>query len=388
MVGSGVPDAGRGARVLAVVSSLVVGLLVGLPAPGAGSSAPPLLRLQREPGSPVSALEMPLVASSWRPSAGGAATTPRLSTTPYSMVGVTWHGADPALSVRSRTDGRWGDWHPLRALTDGPDAGAEGVPGLRGTEPLWVGPSDGVQLRVRHEPRPLTLVLIDPGSTPGDRAGPAAARPPARANARADARAPRPALLSRRDWDADESWRTSEPRYNKRIKQVHVHHTVNANNYGRGDVGGLIRGMYRYHTQSLGWSDLGYNFLVDRFGRTWVGRAGGAARRVRGAHTLGFNNTSTGIAVIGNFEGAAPPRAVIAAIVRLSAWKLDRDHGTPTGTVRVRSQGSDRYPAGTTPRLRVIDGHRDTNQTACPGQFLYDQLPRIRNRTQRRVDRF
>jgi uncharacterized protein with LGFP repeats len=388
MVVSGVPGAGRGARVLAVVSSLVAGLLVGVPASGAGSSGPPLLRLQREPGSPVSALQMPLDASSWRPSAGGAATTARLSTTPYSMVGVTWHGADPALSVRSRTDGRWSGWHPLGALTDGPDAGAEGVPGLRGTEPLWVGPSDGVQLRVRHEPRPLTLVLIDPGSTPGDRAGPAAARPPARANARAETRAPRPALLSRRDWDADESWRTSEPRYNKRLRQVHVHHTVNANSYGRGDVGGLIRGMYRYHTQSLGWSDLGYNFLVDRFGRTWVGRAGGAARRVRGAHTLGFNNTSTGIAVIGNFEGAAPPRAVITAIVRLSAWKLDRNDGTPTGTVRVRSQGSDRYPAGTTPRLPVIDGHRDTNQTACPGQFLYDQLPRIRNRTQRRVDRF
>jgi hypothetical protein len=92
--------------------------------------------------------------------------------------------------------------------------------------------------------------------------------------------------------------------------------------------------------------------------------------------------------VIGNFEDAAPPAEVINAIVRLAAWKLDREGGVPSGTVRVRSQGSDRYPEGTTPRLPVIDGHRDTNQTACPGQLLYDRLPVIRTRTQRRVNRF
>jgi uncharacterized protein with LGFP repeats len=372
-------------RVAAVVSSLIVVPLSGVPAAEADSSRPALLRLERDPGSPVRAVEMPLGPSSWRPSSGGPATTPRLRTTTYSLVGVTWHGADPDVSVRSRTDGRWGDWNPLGVLTDGPDAGAEGVPGLRGTEPLWVGPADGVQVRSRHRPRRLTLVLIDPGSSPADRT--ASATSPRLARAAATG-APRPALLSRRDWDADESWRNSDPRYNSRLEQVHVHHTVTANDYRRGDVAGLIRGMYRYHTQNLGWADLGYNFLVDRFGRTWVGRAGGPARRVRGAHTLGFNGTSTGVSVIGNFEVAEPPREVIGAIIRLAAWKLDRNGRTPSGTVRVLSEGSDRYPAGTRPRLPVIDGHRDTNQTACPGRLLYDDLPRIRNRTQRRVDRF
>ena len=33
-------------------------------------------------------------------------------------------------------------------------------------------------------------------------------------------------------------------------------------------------------------------------------------------------------------------------------------------------------------RLRVIDGHRDTNDTACPGENIYSELRRIRNRTQ------
>jgi hypothetical protein len=383
-------------RVAAVAAAgLVAGLLAGNAPSEAGPARPQPLRLERASGSPVSALELRLGASSWRPSAGGAPATRRLRTTTYSLVGVTWRaggpGADPDLSVRSRTDGHWGRWRSLAVLTDGPDAGAEGGPGRRGTEPLWVGPADGVQVRARHQPGPVTLVLIDPGSTPGDRVAPTAARPrpPARgAPSAGDERVPRPTLLRRRDWDADESWRTSPPRYNKRLKQVHVHHTVTGNDYGRDEVAGLIRGMYRYHTQSLGWSDLGYNFLVDRFGRTWVGRAGGAGRKVRGAHTLGFNNTSTGVSVIGNFEGGPAPRAVITAIVRVAAWKLDHNDRTPSGTVRVTSQGSDLYPAGARPRLPVIDGHRDTNQTACPGRFLYDQLPRIRERTQRRVDRF
>jgi hypothetical protein len=134
--------------------------------------------------------------------------------------------------------------------------------------------------------------------------------------------------------------------------------------------------------------DLGKDDLDGWKVRTWVGRAGGAGRKVRGAHTLGFNNTSTGVSVIGNFESGPAPRAVLAAIARVAAWKLDRNDGNPSGSVRVTSQGSDLYPAGARPRLPVIDGHRDTNQTACPGRFLYDQLPGIRRRTQRRMDRF
>jgi uncharacterized protein with LGFP repeats len=199
-------------------------------------------------------------------------------------------------------------------------------------------------------------------------------------------RAPRPPLLYRGQWGADESWRNGGPYFGRTIQQVHIHHTATGNDYTRSDVPALIRGMYRYHTHNLGWSDIGYNFLVDRFGRSWVGRAGGAAKTVRGAHTLGFNHTSTGISVIGNYEGASPSEAVIAAIVRIAAWKLDRFHRKPTGWIPVYSHGSDKYPEGRTVGLRVIDGHRDTNYTACPGARLYSKLGTIRNRTQRRVD--
>ena len=76
------------------------------------------------------------------------------------------------------------------------------------------------------------------------------------------------------------------------------------------------------------------------------------------------------------------------AIVQLAAWKLDKYDRDPGGKARVYSHGSDRYPAGRTVRLPVIDGHRDTNLTACPGAHLYEKLPNIRRRAADRVARF
>ena len=187
-------------------------------------------------------------------------------------------------------------------------------------------------------------------------------------------------MKSRSDWGADEGLREGSPRYNETIEQVHIHHTVNSNDYGKSDVAALIRGMYRYHTQNLGWSDLAYNFLVDRFGRIWVGRAGGANKPVRGAHTLGFNATSTGVSAIGNFELVVPTAEMTEAIAQLAAWKLSRYGRDADGATSVVSEGSDKFRSGRVVTLPVIDGHRDTNDTACPGSNLYAALPAIRTR--------
>jgi len=227
---------------------------------------------------------------------------------------VTWTGEAAVTEVRTRGARGWTAWRRLAPLTDLPEDEGNG---LRGSELLWVGPSDGVQVRVsRGTPTDLRLVLIDPGVLPGD-ADPALGDAPA-ADLRAVAEgAPRPALLSRASWGADEDWRNS-------------------------------------------WSDIGYNFLVDRFGRTWVGRAGGADRPVRGAHTLGFNYNSVGVAVMGNFQTRRPSSVSVSAVVRLAAWKLDLYGRRPATCTWVRSEGSD----------------------------LYRQLPGIRDRAQRRVDAY
>jgi hypothetical protein len=332
-----------------------------------------------------------------------------LATERFSMVAVTWRGDAPAVDVRVRRESGWSAWRELEPMADGP--GAAEATGVSGTDLLWVGDAHDVRTRVRGGgARDLTLVLLDPTSTAagpatrtstgtsGSRNGvtvapalatgeQAATRPATLRTAVPTTDVPAPVLRSRKQWGADESWRNSRPRYIRTIKQVHVHHTVNGNGYRRREVPGMIRGMYRYHTHNLGWSDIGYNFLVDRFGRAWVGRKGGPRRRVRGAHTLGFNHRSTGISVIGNFEDHRPPKRVLRKVARLSAWKLDMDGRNPRGRTWVRSQGSDKYADGRRVRLPVIDGHRDTNDTACPGQELYDRLPGIRRRAARRINR-
>ncbi|SDD41570.1 N-acetylmuramoyl-L-alanine amidase [Nocardioides lianchengensis] len=310
---------------------------------------------------------------------------------PFSMVGVTWRGGGtPAAEVRTRDADGWSRWQSLEPLTDGPSESAAEATGVRGSELLWVGPSSAAQLRTTGAvPAGLDLVLIDPGTRARD-AAPAprrAARTTARAAAR-PTRAPRPRIYSRRDWGADESLRNGTVRYTDRLRQVHVHHTATGNGYSRSDVPALIRGMYEYHTQRLGWFDLGYNFLVDRFGRVWEGRSGGPSRLVQGAHTLGFNEHSVGIAVIGSHDGNRASDRSILMVARVAAWKLDKARRKATGTVAVRSTGSDKYAAGRRVRLPVIDGHRDTNDTACPGERIYRRLGEVRRLAQRRMNRF
>lgn len=348
-----------------------------------------LLRLSSKGGTGLDALDVRLGDGLLPAVAGGRYRSARLPTTTHSMVAFTWRGtAEPMIEVKSRMDGLWGPWQSFGVLHDLPDLGSEEASDVTGTDLRWIGDSDGIQIRVAGpRPRDLSLVLLHPSRTLADRlSAPGGRGRRASAQGRATPRAPAPTIISRAAWGADESLREGPPRYNETIKQVHVHHTVSSNSYGKQDVAGLIRGMYRYHTRNLGWSDIGYNFLVDRFGRTWEGRAGGVASAVRGAHTLGFNDTSTGVAVIGNFELVAPGGPVISALAALAAWKLDLYGLQADGLVRVVSEGSDKYRASRVVRLPTIDGHRDTNDTACPGQNLYDVLPRIRARTQAIID--
>lgn len=377
-----------GIATLVTSATLTTGLLVAAtPLPGAatpppGGEARAVLRLDAEAGSTVRSLEVP----------AADARAPR-RTTSYSMVGLTWRGADPALRVRSRGPAGWRPWREAEVLAAGPAPGDEGRPGLRATELLWTGASDGVQVDVAGSGhRRLRLVLIDPGARASDRtAGRTAGRMSGRTSGRAvpaSRRAPQPDLISRKRWGADPSWRNGTPRYNNGIRQVVVHHTASGNDYTRADVPGILRGMYRYHTRSLGWFDLGYNFVVDRFGRAWVGRSGGVGRPVRGAHALGFNHASVGISVIGNFEAAKPTNPAVTMVVRLAAWKLDRYRHDARGRVTVRSEGSDRYAAGRQVRLPVVSGHRGTNETACPGERLHARLPDVRRRAQARIERY
>ncbi|MDP9443288.1 MAG: FG-GAP-like repeat-containing protein, partial [Actinomycetota bacterium] len=264
-----------------------------------------------------------------------------------------------------------------------PDS-AEAAAARAGSDALVVGDVDSVQLRVLDrggtggEPVSLRLSVVDPGTDDGgtDMTRTTAGTTTTMAlTATSDpstlpaGTTPPPAIHLRAEWGADESLRSGSPSYGE-VHAAFVHHTVNANGYSREDVPSILRGIYAYHTQSRGWSDIGYNFLVDRFGRIWEGRAGGVDRPVVGAHTLGYNGHAFAMSAIGNFDTAAPSAAMLEAYGQLFAWKLSLHGIAPSSRQTV---AGDTFPA--------ISGHRDAGQTACPGQYLYSKLSVIRSRS-------
>jgi hypothetical protein len=189
---------------------------------------------------------------------------------------------------------------------------------------------------------------------------------------------PRPGIVTRRGWGADESLRESGFGYTKRVDAVFVHHTATGNAYTCAQAPSVVRSIYRYHARSMGWRDIGYNFLIDKCGTVYEGRAGGVARPVLGAHTLGFNSDTVGVAVIGTYSTARPSAAAVDAVARLAAWKLGLYGADPRGHTYLTSGGGNLHQKGKNVRLRVISGHRDGFATDCPGGRLYGELGTIR----------
>jgi hypothetical protein len=242
--------------------------------------------------------------------------------------------------------------------------------------------------RVKPAAALLTFAFLVSCSAPAHQARPARhASVPARHASVVLHLAPlRPAVIGRAAWHADEKDVRQKPLYESSTKAVFIHHTDNSNNYNcKTDVPGMLQAIEERHIDVLQWDDLGYNFIVDRCGNIYEGRAGGVDRAVRGAHSEGFNADSVGIAALGNFgAGQKVPRPMLQAIAAIAAWKLDPGVD-PMGRVRlVSSNDKSRYPKGTSVELNAISGHRDVFATSCPGDALYAALPWVR-RTAARI---
>ncbi|MFI9647614.1 peptidoglycan recognition protein [Streptomyces sp. NPDC052040] len=197
--------------------------------------------------------------------------------------------------------------------------------------------------------------------------------------------APRPRIVPRTAWAHGAGPDQPPPRYDDKVVAVFVHHTDSSNRYQCADTPRIIRSLYAGQTGHRRWDDIGYNFLVDRCGKVYEGRAGGVERPVTGAHTQGFNHRTAGIAAIGTFTAGVPvPRAMTDAIAALAAWKLGLADIDPRSTVRLlSSNGRSRYRAGTAVLLPALAGHRDGFATSCPGAALSALLPAIRERAAR-----
>jgi hypothetical protein len=197
--------------------------------------------------------------------------------------------------------------------------------------------------------------------------------------------APRPHIVPRSAWVGDDGPTPPPARYDDRVVAVFVHHTDSPNDYACADAPRIIRYLAAGQTGARQWDDIGYNFLVDRCGTIYEGRAGGVDRPVTGAHTQGFNHRTAGIAALGTFTAGVPvPRAMTEAIAALTAWKLGLAGVDPRTEVRLVSSNShSRFAAGTSTALPTLAGHGDAYMTSCPGAALRARLPEIRERAAR-----
>ncbi|WP_225822248.1 peptidoglycan recognition protein [Streptomyces naphthomycinicus] len=481
------------ALVLALVGAPTAAAAPAVPGRGAGTAG-----RTAQAAVPGGTRSLPLVPLSGRRVLGVAPEQGlrRAGLDRFTLVGVVWDDPDSELrgrvQVRTRTaaTGQWSGWQDVdpHNADHGADPGTAERASRRvrgATAPLWVGDSDGVDVRVRAEdadgrdgradadsgergaggdsgergeggdsgergeggagsagrragggapplPSGLRLELVDPGKGTGDAeetgdsgeappAGLPAGEPPrtaldteaaiAASGANAEITAfgateipeldrqatekemtrlqgpsplkrsigPRPRIVTRRGWGADESLREHGFAYTRKVKAAFVHHTASGNKYTCAQTPSVVRSIYRYHVKSMGWRDIGYNFLVDKCGTVYEGRAGGAARAVLGAHTLGLNADSMGVAVIGTYGSGKPPGAAVTALARLTAWKLGLFGADPRGKTYLTSGGGNLYPKGKNVRLNVISGHRDGYATECPGRRLYAKLGTARS---------
>ena len=276
----------------------------------------------------------------------------------FNMLGLHWVGSG---TVDYRTRSLGGAWRPWRTADADNRSGSWHDGNLD-----WTGSSSAVQFRVAGSVRRLRSYEVWSRVTA--------------APVRATAAANEPVIVSREAWGADEEIVRAAPIIAPTLRLAVVHHTAGTNSYTRAQAAAIVRGIEVYHVQGNGWNDIGYNFLVDRFGTIYEGRGGGIDQNVIGAHAQGFNSGTVGVALLGNFTAAVPTKAQQDALVRLLAWRLDVAHIDPLSKVVVTSGGNAKFRAGKLVTLRAVSGHRDTGPSECPGSLAYALLPALTRR--------
>jgi hypothetical protein len=281
------------------------------------------------------------------------------------------HPAQAAYWIRSMHDGVWSAWTPVDRMEDGPDQPTSTRPA---SHPVWVDGASEVQLVIPADAHAPELHLVRETSTSITLTG---------STPSAEAATGGPAIRLRSEWGARTAASPARTAPSG-VQFAVVHHTGSTahNSYSAGEVPRMLRGIQSYHMDARDWNDIGYNFVVDRFGRIWEGRGGGIELPVIGAHAGGFNTGSVGIALLGHFDTATPTSAARSAIAQVAGWKLAFEGIDPDSTFTYTSGGSPTIPAGNRVKLNRVVGHRDVGSTGCPGGSLYQyvnglQPPRI-----------
>ena len=401
---------------------------------GATATVPALARTTGAAGAPVPSI----LPAATDPQADAALLTDPLEVDRFFVAGFTWTGGADLpdgvrIYLRVRENGSWSPWYLSEAADSGRDDRA-----TPGTGEFVTGGADAIQASVVGSSLPAGLKLaLVPSRPQGEEilgaddltttqaaptpviedasatenqgtqvdpaamtlpASPASVTRPAAASVAAPATAPAAvpvvapaatianglpvAVTTRAEWGANASYMSWDPEY-ARAGHVVVHHTAGTNSYSAGQSASIVRGIYYYHAVVLDWGDIGYNFLVDKFGTVFEGRSGSVAapagRMSVGAHARGVNTGTMGISMMGDYSAVSPSDAQLSSVGKMAGWFLKRAGiSDVTGWAGLHVWTTERYQAGSTISMPRILGHRDVGYTTCPGNVGYSKLGAIR----------
>ncbi len=308
----------------------------------------------------------------------------------FQTVGLSWPAeidqAVPEMQVRTRAaDGAWSEWSHLEKSTDGADGGSA----VMTSAPVYVGEADAVQLATVDEaavfPEGVELSLVSSAQV-------TTAAATTSGTVASTTATGAPTIITREEWGAaprclepgtGPTWFPAEGG----LKASAVHHTVNPNDYSTvAEAMQAIRNDQAYHQQTHGWCDIGYNFLVDKWGNIYEGADGSIEEPIIGAHTGGFNTSTVGVAMLGTYTTAAgvtPAAAQQDGVSKIIGYRLSQYGVNPDESVVLTAAGhtdGGRYYAGDQVTLPRVFGHRDTHQTECPGTLAYPLLSSIQDK--------
>ena len=397
------------------------------PAPvlGATATVPALAQATGAADAPVPSI----LPAATDPQADAALLTDPLEVDRFFVAGFTWTGGADLpdgmrIYLRVRESGSWSPWYLSEAADSGRDDRA-----TPGTGEFVTGGADAIQASVvgGSLPAGLRLALVpsrpqgeetleaddlktteaaptpvieeaalqSQGAQPDPAAtalftSPALVSRPVAAPAAAPVVAPAAttanglpvAVTTRAEWGANASYMSWDPEY-ARAGHVVVHHTAGTNSYSAGQSASIVRGIYYYHAVVLDWGDIGYNFLVDKFGTVFEGRSGSVAapagKMSIGAHARGVNTGTMGISMMGDYSTVSPSDAQLSSVGKMAGWFLKRAGiSDVTGWAGLHVWTTERYQAGSTISMPRILGHRDVGYTTCPGNVGYSKLGTIR----------
>ena len=196
-------------------------------------------------------------------------------------------------------------------------------------------------------------------------------------------------VTTRAEWGANASYMSWDPDYAS-AGHVVVHHTAGTNNYSAGQSASIVRGIYYYHAVTLDWGDIGYNFLIDKYGTVFEGRSGSVAapagRMSVGAHARGVNTGTMGLSMMGDYSSVSPSDAQLSSVGKMAGWFLKRAGiMDANGWAGLHVWTTERYQAGSTISMPRILAHRDVGYTSCPGDVGYSRLGTIRTIAQQQI---